>query len=239
MTSPHSKPIFVGGLYQSGKTTLIRSLIHLGKKFHDNCAGFKAFDQGRLIKNATEEKTDGEFFCEMMIGEPMETLVSPYIAHEDYPIEMAFRRDGIRIDWGFIKERLRILDENYDKTFIELPPGLYTPLNDKKLTYEWMSDISKEVIWIIQPQKDRFEHNMGEIKLLLSQDFNIHIIMNHYPKTLDQSLMLYIWETVEKFANQQIEGMIPFTDLDKKGIPAMAEKIELNVPGLINRLFRE
>ena len=111
----------IAGLEKSGKTAFICALIKLAAKRHIQAAAFKPFDKGLLKRNAIEMLGDGERYCRYMSGDPMETLVSPYCANEDYPMEMSFRRDGIRISWDLLKQRLKILDDLYDVTLIELP----------------------------------------------------------------------------------------------------------------------
>ena len=75
-----AQPIFIGGLSNSGKTTLICTLIQIALKNRKNFAGFKPFDTGLIQHNADETKTDGEIICANMVGDPMNTLVSPYVA---------------------------------------------------------------------------------------------------------------------------------------------------------------
>ena len=229
--------ILVGGLGNSGKTTFICSLLSLATKQGRNFAGFKPFDVGLLDHNAKEEKSDGEWICEHMQGEPMVTLVSPYLAHESYPVELSFRRDGIRIDWNHIDDRLKLLDRLYDKTLIEMPPGLLTSLTEDKLAYQWGKEVSKQVIWMIRPEQHLLESNLSQINLLQTAGFKIFLVFNNCSKKFDQDLIFYFWEKLEKFAEQQLEGMIPYFENPRENIDPFIEKLKENLPTLINYLF--
>ena len=229
--------ILVGGLGKSGKTTFICSLLNLAKQKGKNFAGFKPFDVGLLEHNAREEKSDGELICDFMQGEPMVTLVSPYLAHESYPVELSFRRDGIRIDWNFINDRMKLLDQLYDKTLIEMPPGLLTSLTEDKMAYQWGKEVSKQVIWMIRPEQHLLESNLSQINLLQTAGFTIFLVFNNCSKKFDQDLIFYFWEKLEKFADQQLEGMIPYFEKPLENLDPFNEKLQENLPTLINYLL--
>ncbi|MCP4756556.1 MAG: AAA family ATPase [Proteobacteria bacterium] len=230
-------PIIVAGLEKSGKTSLICALIQIAFKHGLALAAFKPFDTGIIKRNAEERIGDGELFCRNMTGEPMEALVAPYIANEDYPVEMAFRRDSIKIDWNFIRERLKILGDLYNSTLVELPPSLFTPITEKKMTFEWLQESGSRLIWLIHPTQQQFERNLAEIHLLKSLGLNVHLVMNNASKITNQDLLFYIWEKIEKFTEQEMEGMIPFVKNLETDFVKLGSKIEENLPGLMDRLF--
>lgn len=234
-----NRPIFIGGLSNSGKTTLICILIQIALSHKKNFAAFKPFDTGLIQYNADETETDGERFCANMTGDPMNVLVSPYIAHEKYPIEMAFRRDGIRVDWNFIQERIKILNKNYDQTLIELPPSLFSPITEEKMMFDWLRESDNSIIWIINPSREDFSQNLAEIHHLKSLGIQLDLVINNASKIMDQDLLFYIWEKVENFTGIELYGMIPFiNDLGcnyQKSIP-MVKKF---TPDLISRFFAE
>lgn len=235
MTKP---PLLIGGLAKSGKTSFCTALINIARKYNQKVAGFKPFDTGLLARNAKELPGDGELFCKNMDGEPLETLVSPYIAHEQYPIEMAFRRDGIKIDWEFIHKRMKTLDEHYDHTLVELPAGVYAPLTEKQMVIDWIQEMSQQIIWLIRPSMDQFEHNLAEIHALQQNGFRVHMVLNNLMKVSDQDLLFYIWEKLEKFSKQQLEGMIPHTEQQDGAMTPMMLAVEENLPGLIDKIFQ-
>ncbi len=232
-------PIVVAGLSNSGKTTFICSLIQLGYQFKLNLAAFKPFDTGLLERNAEERSSDGDQFCGVMTGEPAETLVAPYIAHESYPLEMSLRRDGIKIDWSFIKERMRILNDLYDRTLVELPPSLFTPITEDKLAHEWLRETSCQIIWLIHPLLSQFEQNLAEIHLLKDLEIQYHLVMNNASKNTNQDLLFYVWEKIEKFSGQQLEGMIPYLRHPDNLFVKLGSKLEENLPSIINRLLKQ
>ena len=230
-------PIFIGGLENSGKTSFLCALIEVAKSRGREIATFKPFDTGLLKRNADEAPGDGELFCRKMAGEPTEGLVSPYIAHETYPVEMALRRDGITINEAFLRERIAVLSGRYRDLFIELPPGLFTPVSEKKLAYEWMLSFSDRIVWIIHPIAGQLEHNLAEIDLLKRLQCQIHLVLNNATKITDQDLLFFQWGKIESFAAQQIEGMTPFVeDLPNNGETMKQKTIEA-VPSLLNTLL--
>ena len=227
----------VGGLTRCGKTALICGLIQLGFRSNLSLAALKPFDIGLIKRNASEEPSDGELFCRNMTGEPMEILVSPYVANESYPIEMAFRRDGIRINWGFLNERLGILNSLYNFTMIELPGSLYTSITEEKTVSDWLRESRNRVIWLINPSPAQFEQNLAEISLLKSLELEVDLVMNNINPVSDQDLLFYMWEKIERLAEQEIVGMIPhIKHLDNDYID-LGEKIAAALPGLIDGLM--
>jgi dethiobiotin synthetase len=233
------KSVVVAGLTGCGKTSMIRALIELARQKGARFAGFKPFDTGILYRNALEEQSDGGKICDTMTGEPVETLVSPYIAHETYPIEMAFRRDGINVNWGFISERLKVLNTTYEFTLIESPSDLFSPITEEKMTFQWIQERFERVIWIIHPVPEQFEHNLAEIHLLKTLDTDISLVMNNASDIRDQDLLFYIWEKIETFASQEIEGMVPFIKEEERREVEMAKKILSYLPNLVKSLISD
>ncbi len=78
----------IAGLNNCGKTSFICSLIQLGHRSNISLAALKPFDNGIIQRNANEEISDGALFCGNMTGDPMEVLVSPYVADQTNPKEM-------------------------------------------------------------------------------------------------------------------------------------------------------
>jgi len=227
----------VSGLNKCGKTAFICALIQLGFRSNLNLAALKPFDVGLIRRNATEEPSDGELFCRNMTGEPMEVLVSPYVANEFYPVEMAFRRDGIRINWGFLNERLSILNNLYHFTLIELPGSLYTSITEEKTVSDWLRESRNRVIWLINPCPEQFEQNLAEISLLKSLKLEVDLVMNNISPVTDQDLLFYMWEKIERLAEQEIVGMIPHIKHLNNDFSRLGEKLATALPGLIDKLF--
>ncbi|MBU2514597.1 AAA family ATPase [bacterium] len=230
------KPTIVAGLENSGKTTFICSLLAEAKNRGRNGAAFKPFEYGLMRRNAADILGDGELFCQNMQGEPMETLVSPYCAHEDYPLEMSFRRDGININEGVIAKRLAILDDLYDFTLVEVPGSLFMPISENKYVIDWIQEMGGQVIWLIHPVKERFCHNLSELNHLKSLNINYSAIFNNASQITNQDLLFYIWEKTEKFLNRQVEGMIPFVKITDNGFGALGKKVEEAVPKVFSSL---
>lgn len=232
-----ARTIAIAGLPHSGKTSLICGFAWLLKQQKRNIAGFKPFENGLLQRNATETPSDAEIICRVMTGEPMENLVSPYIANEPYPIEMAFRRDGIRANQGFINERINLLSDLYHFTLIECPGSLFTPVFEAKMVYDWLVDLNVPVLWVIDPVQSSFEHNLAEIEKLVTLDAPVHLIFNNASKIIDQDLMFFIWEKIESIAGREAVGMIPFVKNLEDSYEPLAKRIEENIPSLIDELF--
>ena len=238
MTAKEKKPqVMVAGLSQCGKTAFICALIQLGRWSGTNLAALKPFDIGLIRRNALEEISDGELFCQNMTGDPMEILVSPYIANEFFPIEMAFRRDGIRINWGFLKERLSILSNLYSSTLIELPGSLYTPITEEKMGFDWLRESQNPVVWLINPIVEQFEQNLAEISLLKSLNLEVDLVINNTAPVRNQDLLLYMWEKIEQLAGQEIVGMIPHVRNLDNDFARLGDKTAAAIPGLIDRLI--
>ncbi|MCG8335745.1 MAG: dethiobiotin synthase [Proteobacteria bacterium] len=230
-------PIVVGGLESSGKTSLICSLLKMAEANGNSCAGFKPFDKGLLKRNAADQQGDGEKFCGLMKNEPMETLVSPYCAHEDYPLEMSFRRDGIGISWNIIKERIAILDETYDKTYIELPSSLLSPVTEESMIIDWLKELQAPIIWMIHPLQDQFYRNLYETKLLKDSGLDYTLVFNNASQITDQDLLFYTWEKIESFAGQEAAGMIPFVPALNESFDHMVEKLKEFLPDVVDSVL--
>lgn len=238
MTDNHNRPpVMIAGLGKSGKTAFICSLIQLGYQFKLNLAAFKPFDTGLLKRNADERSSDGELFCRNMTGEPMEVLVSPYLAHEQYPVEMAFRRDGIRINWGFLNERLDLLGGLYDLTLIELHGGICAPLTEEKSVSAWLKERGNPVIMLLNADGRQFEHNLAEISILKNLGLETELVITNTAPIEDQDLLFFMWEKYEQLADQELAGMIPFIRDLGFDYGRLAEKVEAAVPRLVDRLF--
>jgi dethiobiotin synthetase len=202
-------------------------------------AAFKPFDKGLLKRNAIEMTGDGEKFCQLMKGEPMETLVSPYCANEDYPVEMSFRRDGIRIKWSVIQQRIKILTDTYDRTFIETPPSLLMPLTEEMMVIDWLKELQAEIIWIFHPLQQQFIQNLFEIRLLKEYGLNYTVVFNNASQTFDQDLQFYIWEKTEWFADREAAGMIPFIPAFADNYEKLGRKLAENMPVLLETLLSD
>lgn len=238
MTAKEKKPpVMVAGLNGCGKTAFICALIQLGLRSSIHLAALKPFDIGLIRRNANEEPSDGELFCRNMAGEPMEVLVSPYVANEFYPVEMAFRRDGIKINWGFLNERLSILNDLYRFTLIEVPGSLYTSLTEEKMVFDWLRESRNPVIWLINPCPDQFEQNLAEISLLKSLDLEVDLVMNNIAPVTDQDLLFYMWEKIERLVKHEIVGLIPHIKNMDNDFGSLAEKISAALPSLVDRLI--
>lgn len=238
MTDKENRPqVVVAGLSRCGKTAFICALMQLGRRSGIELAALKPFDVGLIRRNALEEISDGELFCQNMTGDPMEILVSPYVANEFYPIEMAFRRDGIKINWGFLKERLSILNDLYSATLIELPGSLYTPITEKKMGFDWLQESDNRGVYLINPVAEQFEQNLAEIALLKRLNLEIDLVINNTAPVQNQDLLLYIWEKIEQLAEQQIVGMIPYVRNLGHDFARLGDKTAAAIPGLIDRLI--
>ncbi|MBU2646696.1 AAA family ATPase [bacterium] len=233
----NKQPVMVAGLRKSGKTAFICALIQLGHLSNINLAALKPFDIGLIQRNAIEGTSDGELFCRQMAGDPMEILVSPYVANEVYPVEMAFRRDGIKINWGFLRERLKILNNLYALTLVELPGSLYTPVTEEKMVFNWLRESGNRVIWLINPVAEQFEQNLAEISLLKSLDLEVDLVINNTAPITNQDLLMYIWEKIEQQSGQEIVGMVPHVRNLENSFGRMAEKTARALPSLIDRLI--
>lgn len=230
-------PVVIAGLNNAGKTTFICTLIQLGYRSNLNLAALKPFDNSLLYRNAEELPSDGALFCQQMTGDPMETLVSPYIAHEQYPIEMAFRRDGIGINMGFLNERLGILGDLYDLTLLELPGGICTPIKEEKTVSNWLTELKYRVIMVLNSAGDQFEQNLAQITLLKGLNLEMELVINNTAPIEDQDLLFYMWEKYEQLAELEIAGMIPYIRDLEQDYTQMTDKLASALPNLIGSLF--
>ena len=229
--SKEQKPFVIAGLQSAGKTNLILSMIAYGKSQGRNYAAFKPFDLGIITANATESDTDSEKFCEAMAHEPMTTLVTPYIAHEEYPIEMSFRRDGIKVDPKLLESRLHVLNQTYDQTLIELPSGIMTPITESINSLEWAKELQAPLLYLLSPVLGAFEAQMAEIQILKESGLEFSFAFNNPVQPKDADYQFYLWEAVEKLTGLQAEGMFPF--VDEVNEANLADALSEHLPQLI------
>lgn len=230
------KPILIGGLESSGKTLIGCAILQIATAAGFEWGAMKPFDAGLLERNASELEHDAGFYCRFMAGKPAESLVSPYIAHENYPIEMAYFRDGIRIDWKLIDNRINILMKRYHQIIVELPPGLCSPLSEDMMTLDWAMSVSDQIIWVMNPQADQLEHNIIELKALFEKKANVMILINNLKKVVDTDLLFFIWEKIEKIFHLEVEGMIPHIPNCKIGSEVVTDVFNKNVPNLFKKM---
>ncbi len=229
-----SKPFLVWGLPGSGKTGLIQGLIwYFGEK--GQAAGaFKPFDTGGLAKNAAEVEKDGELFCRLMRQEPNENWINPYLAHESYPVEMAFRRDGIRIDWKHLQQSMTLLRQHYQPLFIEMPGGILTPLEEGKSGLDWALELSFPVIYGLHPDQANLAWQLAELKLLKQTGLELHLWMSNLGPSLDGDYLFFLWEQIEALCERQLEGLLPYQlELHPEGL---ATSIKEHLPGLLKKI---
>lgn len=227
----------ITGLNQSGKTAFICAVLKLGDQAQRKLAAMKPFDNGLLKRNATETPGDGSLICRYMTGEPMEILVSPYVSNEDYPIEMSFRRDGIQINWGFLNERVALLSNLHDRTLIEVSGGLCGALTEDKTVSDWLEELKYPVLWVINADASSFEQNLSEIRHLKELGLETELVINNTAPITDQDLLFYMWEKIERLADQEIAGMIPFVRNLEYDYDRLAEKTASALPDLLDRLL--
>ncbi len=234
MHSLENKTYIVAGLTGAGKTTLISALIKRSEKLGNKAGAFKPFSHSQLIHNAEDTFTDGEVFCQVMADEPSQAFVAPYLATENYPIEMAYRRDGIRVDWSFLKERKNLLSQHYTPLFIEVPAGLLTPLTEAKNNLEWMTEQDAPIIYCLTPVKEHFAFQMAEVALLKEKNLKFHLLINNLIPPKDGDYLFYLWEKIEMLSEQNIEGMLPFSEnMDLDILAALAAE---HLPSLIKEI---
>src|SRR3989339_2138673 len=205
-----NKRFLVAGLPQSGKTTLILALLERAKMVGETPGAIRPFDVGQLRRNAQEGFSDGQIFRAAMQGNPAETLVSPFLANEVYPVELAFRRDGITLNWRYLQDRLAILAKHYQPLFVELPGGLMMPLDEETTNLAWAKSLNSPLIYALRPEADLLTVQMAEVALLKAQNLNFHLWINNLQTPQDGDFLFYFWEKLEALAGQQIEGMLPF-----------------------------
>jgi dethiobiotin synthase len=224
----------IGGLKNSGKTLLGCAILQIAVRSNQEWGAMKPFDVGLLQRNAKEVESDASYYCQLMAGKPAVSLITPYLANENYPIEMAYERDCIRINWELIKERLAILEKNYDCSLVELPSGLLSPLTEKVLVLDWAESISDQIIWIMTPTMDQLEHNFLELKTLFERKFKVTIVLNNQKMVDDADLLFFIWEKIEKFFSQEVKGMIPYISECEIGSVASSDIINKNLPNILS-----
>ena len=229
-----SRAFFVCGLKGAGKTSLIQGLIQRGNAKGEQPAGFKPFETDQLGRNAREEDADGEIFVSLMQKEPNENLINPYKANEDYPVEMAFRRDGIQIKWDYVASRKQILCQHYDPVYIETPAGLFTPLTEDKDLLAWMVEWDLPILYVLSQKKEHFPLQLAEIELLKAKGLNYHLWLNNPVMPKDGDYLFYLWEKSEIHAGQLIEGMLPF--IPEPTPESIAIQIEEHLPGLLKKI---
>lgn len=210
MNSLVNKRFLVAGLPRSGKTTLILALMERAKMLGETPGAMKPFDVGQLRRNAQEAASDGQLFQGCMQGNPAETLVSPYMAHEVYPVELAFRRDGITLNWQYLHERLTIMAKHYQPLFVELPGSMMTPLDEATTTLAWAQRLNSPLIYALRPEAELLASQMAEVALLKAHKLEFHLWINNQQSPQDGDFLFYFWEKMEALAEQQIEGMLPF-----------------------------
>lgn len=234
MTDKHKK-ILVSGLQGSGKTNLILSLLSKSKIEGRGLGAFKPFDKGLLAKNATESATDAELFAALMEKEPMTTLITPYMAHESYPLEMSYRREGIKVDFEHVRTRLQVLCQTYSQVWIELPESLMSPLVEGRTVLDWAKEQKAPLVHVINPMPETFGWELAEINALVESGLELYMVINNPNQPQDADYLFYLWETIEKQTGLQIEGMHPhLIDADDE---TRIEALAKHLPNLTDRFL--
>lgn len=236
---------FICGKQGTGKTAIIRAILRLAKAHHKYFAGFKPFDEGLLNYNSRDILSDGEEIALEMKDRPNVNLISPYIANEDYPFEMSFRRDGGSINEKLLESRLKTLITKYGKTFIEMPQGLFTPLTEDKTNLDWIKEVftkrpsntTAEIIWVVQPEKKDFEYNLSQLAHLKNSGIPFKILLNNSNASTDQDFLFYLWEKLEDFTGQEILGMIPYTEETNDIFDDFVDRFEENLSAYLEPFF--
>jgi len=213
--------LLVAGLPGSGKTHLILSLMAWVKAQGISPAAFKPFEVAGIAHNATETPTDGERYAQMMSGEPLSTLINPYIANEDYPVELAFRRDGIKMQPKLLADRQQILLENYGCLFVELPAGLAQPISETQDSLDWALEQEASILYLIRPGTEPFTETLLEIARLKASGANFMFAFSNASDLKDGDWIFYQWEKLEAAAAQQAEGMLPHQKDPQKLVQGM------------------
>jgi len=229
------KPWFVAGLPGAGKTRLILGLLSLGAKAQKNPVATKPLDVGLLRKNAQEQPLDGELFTPLVQGEPSSGLIFPYVAHEDYPVELAFRRDGVRLDWKMLSQRLQVLLEHYGPVLVETPGGLMTPLEEKRRVIDWLKEAQGVVVYLVGPEPNGLNQLLLELQLLEKSGLEVLMVFNNRYSQTDGDLLFYQWEQAEAAANREAFGMLPF--LKNPSPEALGAALEEHMPKLVERFL--
>lgn len=203
------KPLFITGDVHSGKTLLIKGLLSGLTQSKQNPAAFKPFDTGLIRQNALEQELDCEAFAQLMSGEPSSNWITPFLANEPYPVEMALRRDGLKIDWRLVHSRQKSLSDHYSHLIIETPPGLATPLDEEHQVLDWLVKEKAEVLYLVEPQSGGLNAALLEVEQLERSGLQYHLLFNNRSRLLDGDLMFYQWEKLEAASNRQAIGMLP------------------------------
>jgi len=228
------KTLYFVGDQGCGKTTIIEGLLARLTQKKENPAAFKPFDTGLIKKNAQEQDLDSERFAAMMTGEPSANWITPYLANEDYPVEMALRRDGIKIDWRLVNSRHASLVEHYSHLLIEAPGGVATPLDPEHQVIDWLKKEQAEVVLVISPDKGALEGSLLAVESLEQSGLNYHLLLNNRSPLQDGDLVFYQWEKLEGASNRQVIGMMP--TLKSVNPERVAEALVENGPKLMDRL---
>lgn len=231
----NTKPALVlGGLPQAGKTAVIEGLLFALKARGKSGAGYKPFDSGLIAHNARELPMDCERLARQMDHSPSLALVTPYTGYEDYPIELALRRDSTKVDWKFIAARRQIIEKSYDFCLTEVPGGLATPLTEEKSVFDWLKELGEEVVYLVRPEPKGLNQMLLELERLNQSDLEYSLVFCNLAGNQDGDWMFYQWEKAEATAGRQALGMLPF--LDEPTAENLGAAIEEHLPGLIDRL---
>ena len=224
----------LAGLPRAGKTSLIEGLLVALKARGKEGAGYKPFDTALLAHNAAEEAMDCERLARHMAHSPSLALITPYTGHEDYPVELALRRDGTQVDWKFLENRRRILFESYDFVLTETPGGLATPLSERKSVLDWLGEWKEEVIYLVRPEPQGLNQMLLELEQLNQSGLEYSLVFCNLQGSQDGDWIFYQWEKAEAVAGRQALGMLPF--LGEPSPETLAQAIERHLPGLVDRL---
>ncbi|OGG94909.1 MAG: hypothetical protein A2527_10045 [Candidatus Lambdaproteobacteria bacterium RIFOXYD2_FULL_50_16] len=223
----------LAGLSGSGKTHLTLALMEWFKLKGKEVAAFKPFAVNALGHNANEQASDAELYAAQMTGEPANTLINPYVAQENYPIELAFRRDGIKVRPKLLAERQTLLLDHYAKLMVELPGGLAESVDEKTKVIDWAIAQVTPLFYLIRPSKERFNETLLEMDLLRRSQVEFYFAFNNANHLKDGDWLFYQWEKLEAVADCQAEGMLPF-EPDPKVLALKLEEYLPKLTGLLN-----
>ena len=88
-------------------------------------------------------------------------------------------------------------------------------------------------------RQDQFNQNLAEIQRLKDLGFSFQLVFNNTSKIRNQDLVFYMWEKTEKFADQEVEGMIPYIAKYKEKDSLLNQKLEKHLPKFLDAIFEK
>ncbi len=208
-----------------GKTWVLLGLLRWFQQQQRSAGAFKPLDVGAVAAQAADQPTDGERFQALGLPEHI-SLLNPFLFQESFPVALAARRDGIRLDLQVVQQRWQLLGTRYERLLVEGPRSLRTPLTE---THSWLTLLQEQqplVLWVMPFGEPELELSLLQIEALQAAGLSVRIVLNNRDFLRDGWQLQHYWLTLEEALGQEVQGLLPHLASGQEHPDAIAEALE-------------